>query len=97
MIRDAIRAFFKQADIFLLMLCLITSGCGLVLIYSATRYSSTYHSLPMKQAIYIAIGIVVFIVCNYIDLEILLEKWRAIVVIATGLIVLLLRTLCVNI
>ncbi len=96
MIRDAIRAFFKQADIFLLMLCLITSGCGLVLIYSATRYSSTYHSLPMKQAIYIAIGIVVFIVCNYIDLEILLEKWRAIFVIATVLIVLLLTPLGVN-
>ncbi len=83
MIRNGIKSFFKQADIVLLSLCIVTSLYGLVLIYSATRFQSTYHSLPMKQAIAIGIGVVAFIVCNYIDLEILMEKWKLIFVFST--------------
>lgn len=89
MIRNAIKNFFKQADIFLLSLCIITSIYGLILVYSATRFKSTYHSLPMKQAIAMAIGVVAFIICNYIDLEILMEKWKLVFVVSSIFILLL--------
>ena len=37
-LRDSIRAFLERGDRLLLALCLLASGFGLVLIYSATRY-----------------------------------------------------------
>ena len=37
-LQDSIRAFLDRGDRLLLSLCLLASGFGLVLIYSATRY-----------------------------------------------------------
>ena len=73
---DLIKSFFRQADIFLLSACVIANLYGIVLIYSATRYRAAFHSLAIKQGAAMALGIVVFVVCNYIDIEILLEKWK---------------------
>lgn len=80
---DGIKNFFKRADLFLLLLCIVTNIFGLVLVYSATRFNATYHSLPLKQGIAMAIGIVIFIVCNYIDLEILMEKWKLVFILSS--------------
>ena len=41
-----IREFFKKGDLLLLFLCLLASGYGLVLIYSATR---THASGPLHS------------------------------------------------
>lgn len=86
---EGIKNFFKRADIVLLLLCVITNLFGLVLVYSATRFNATYHGLPLKQAIAMVIGIGVFIVCNYIDLEILMEKWKLVFVLSSLFILLL--------
>lgn len=86
---EGIKNFFKRADIFLLLLCIITNLFGLVLVYSATRFNATYHTLPLKQGVAMAIGIGVFIVCNYIDLEILMEKWKLVFVLSSLFILLL--------
>ena len=83
MIRNAVKDFFERADMFLLGLCIAANSFGLILIYSATRFQETYHSLPMKQLIASVIGIAVFVVCNYIDLEILMEHWKAIFVFSS--------------
>ncbi len=84
-----IKNFFKRADIVLLVLCIITNIYGLILIYSATRFNATYHALPRQQAIAMVLGIAVFIVCNYIDLEILMEKWKLVFVLSSLFILLL--------
>lgn len=84
-----IKNFFKRADIVLLALCIITNIYGLILIYSATRFNATYHALPRQQAIAMVLGIAVFIVCNYIDLEILMEKWKLVFVLSSLFILLL--------
>lgn len=76
MFLNGIKIFFKRADMLLLALCLAVNVCGLVLVYSATRFNETYHSLPMKQAVAMVIGVAIFVVCNYIDLEILMEHWK---------------------
>ena len=87
---DLIKSFFRQADIFLLSACVIANLYGIVLIYSATRYRAAFHSLAIKQGAAMALGIVVFVVCNYIDIEILLEKWKWLLVFNLGFIGLLL-------
>ncbi len=83
MLLNGIKRFFKQADILLLLLCIAVNCCGLVLIYSATRFNETYHSLPYKQGMAMAIGILIFIVCNYIDLEILMEHWKPVFILSS--------------
>ena len=49
-VRDSIRAFLDQGDRLLLALCLLASGFGLVLIYSATRYMDSERSMIVQAA-----------------------------------------------
>lgn len=75
-ISDSIRAFFRKGDLLLLFLCLAASGYGLVLIYSATRWSGGYRSI-IVQAIAIALGVLVYILISSVDIELFTEKsWK---------------------
>ena len=56
---EALQTFFKKGDMFLLSLCLLASGIGLALIYSATRWSPELESYPAKQLIFIVMGIII--------------------------------------
>ncbi|MCD8332499.1 MAG: FtsW/RodA/SpoVE family cell cycle protein [Oscillospiraceae bacterium] len=74
-------AFFKKGDTLLLALCLIASGCGLILIYSATRYDSTLHSYPIRQAIFILLGVVAYLIFQFIDIELIVQRsWKILLV-----------------
>ncbi len=74
-------AFFKKGDTLLLALCLIASGCGLILIYSATRYDSTLHSYPMRQAIFVLLGVVAYLIFQLIDIELIVQRsWKILLV-----------------
>ena len=73
----------------LLGLCLLASAVGLLLIYSATRYDAALHSNFIKQAVFIAMGVVAYILVTFVDVEFLLEKWWK-VFLLLGLIVILL-------
>jgi rod shape determining protein RodA len=76
-IMDPLRTFFRKGDVVLLALCLIASGFGLVLIYSATRYDPALRSYPIKQAIFIAMGVVVYVVLSFVDIELFTERsWK---------------------
>lgn len=76
-ITDTLRTFFKKGDVLLLILCLIASLFGLVLIYSATRYDSKLASYPIKQAIFICLGVVAYIVLSFVDIELFTERsWK---------------------
>ncbi len=85
---DPIRAFFKKGDLLLLALCLAASCCGLVLIYSATRYDSALHSYPMRQAIFTALGVAAYFVFHFIDVELIVQRsWK--VLLSCSLLLLL--------
>lgn len=71
---DFLRNFLKKGDVLLLILCLITSGFGVALIYSATRYDPNLNSYPLKQGLFICLGVVAYIIFTYIDIELILEK-----------------------
>ncbi len=75
-VKGGIQDFLHTADLVLLALCITASCIGLVLIYSATRYQAKYHSLYLKQGFCILLGIAAFVVLSYVDLKMLVEKWR---------------------
>ena len=60
----------------MLALCLLASGYGLVLIYTATRWNDNSRSVPV-QCLGIFLGGVVYIILSSVDLELLVEKsWK---------------------
>lgn len=71
---DALRSFFRKGDLLLLTLCLAASGFGLVLIFSATRWNSDRSGDPKKQAVFIIMGVVAYIVLTFVDIELILDK-----------------------
>ncbi len=71
---DTLRSFFKKGDLLLLTLCLLASSFGLILIYSSTRWSAERHGDPLKQLIFILIGLVAYIIFTFVDIELILEK-----------------------
>ena len=52
-----VREFFKKGDLVLLALCLLSSGYGLLLIFSATRYNGNNRALVVQCAA-IALGVI---------------------------------------
>ncbi len=88
---DNLRDFFKKGDVLLLTLCVCANLFGIALVYSATRYDPALHSYPLKQAIFLCLGIVIYIVITFVDLEFLLEKWwKVFLVLGLAIILLLL-------
>ena len=52
-----VREFFKKGDLVLLALCLLSSGYGLLLIFSATRYNGNNRALLVQcAAIVLGVG-----------------------------------------
>ena len=86
-----IREFFRKGDLLLLSLCLIASGYGLVLIYSATRYMGTNRSV-IVQGIAILIGVVAYAVMTFVDFRTLVEKGWKLIFVFSIFFVLLVRT-----
>lgn len=73
----AIKTFIHKGDVVLLLLCLVASGFGLILIYSATRYSAALDKCALKQAAFICMGVVAYIVLSFVDIELFVERsWK---------------------
>ena len=60
----------------LLSLCLLASGFGVALIFSATRYNENNKEVAV-QIIAILLGVLVYILCTYVDFEPFVERnWK---------------------
>ncbi|MDY4954060.1 MAG: FtsW/RodA/SpoVE family cell cycle protein [Candidatus Onthomonas sp.] len=90
-IRDLIWDAIRQADHVLLSLCVAANLYGIALIYSATRWKEAFHSFPLKQGIAMLIGIGLYFVVSQFNIQLLMDKWRW-VVLGCTLFLLLLRT-----
>ncbi|MGI6498445.1 MAG: FtsW/RodA/SpoVE family cell cycle protein [Oscillospiraceae bacterium] len=76
----------RQGDFVLLALCIIASLYGIVLVASASNYrDSTRYVLIQSAAL--AIGVVLYLLCSKIDIQILTEKWAWILFLNVLLIV----------
>ncbi len=75
-----IKKFLKEADMFLLTVCLIASLYGMLLILSATKSFNNSHFLVIQGAS-ILLGILAFIVISLVDMEDLAnDYWKLLVV-----------------
>ena len=79
----------------LLSLCLLASGFGLLLIFSATQYT---RSGPFRyiavQALAIVLGVVVYVLLTFVDFQLFVEKnWKLILAFNVFFILLLLTPL----
>ena len=73
---DSIREFIHRGDRLLLALCLLASGFGLVLIYSATRYLHSNRNMVV-QSVAILLGVAIYILMSSVDIELFTEKsWK---------------------
>lgn len=90
-IRDLIWDAIRQADHVLLTLCITANLYGLALIYSTTRWKEAFHSFPVKQGVAMLIGIGLYFVVSQFNIQLLMDKWRW-VVLGCTLFILLLRT-----
>lgn len=71
-----LQEFLKKGDMLLLSLCLLASGFGVALIFSATRYNDNNKEVAV-QIVAILLGILVYILCTYVDFESFVEKnWK---------------------
>lgn len=83
-LRDSLSDFWARGDKLLLGLCLLASGYGLALIYSATRYQKDNRSVII-QAVGILLGTVVYILLSSVDLELFTEKtWKFLLLFNVG-------------
>ena len=73
--RDFLWDAVRQADHVLLALCVAINLFGIAMIYSATRYDSTLATCAPRQAIAMAIGIVLFFLLSQLDIDILMGRW----------------------
>jgi len=73
---DSIKAFLKKGDLVLLGLCLAASAFGLVLVYSATRWTDSNRNV-LVQFMAICLGVLVYIAMSSVDFELFTEKsWK---------------------
>ena len=66
--------FFREADIYLLVLSLISVIYGSILIWSVVRNSSTEGSEIYVQIGAIIVGLVLFVLFSYLDIDIVADK-----------------------
>lgn len=77
---ELLREFFRKGDVLLLVLCLIANFYGLALIYSATRYSPSLSGYVYKQAAATILGVVVYMVLTFVDIEMIIDRlWKGLV------------------
>lgn len=75
-LKDSLQDFWARGDKLLLFLCLVASGFGLVLIYSATRYLDSNRSVVV-QTLGILLGVAVYILISSVDIDLFIEKtWK---------------------
>ena len=62
-----LQEFLKKGDMLLLSLCLLASGFGVALIFSATRYNENNKEVAV-QIIAILLGVLVYILLSLIHI-----------------------------
>ncbi len=90
-----LREFFRKGDLLLLSLCLIASGFGLLLIFSATQYTKDG---PLRyiavQGMAIVLGVVAYMLLTFVDVQLFVEKnWKLLLAFNIIFILLLLTPL----
>ncbi len=87
-LKSILADFFQQADLVLLGLCCLSTLYGIALIFSATRYRNSDRYV-IVQAAALLLGICIYVVLSMVDTELLMRRWKWIVVFNVVLLLLL--------
>lgn len=85
---NAIKKFFSRTDWILLALCMAASVFGIIMISSATNLDGSVDYVT-KQIIALVMGLVLYVIISFIDMEILAEHTTIIVIFAALFLALL--------
>lgn len=92
---SALRDFLKKSDLYLFILCFLTSAFGCVMVYSATRYSvaegSSFSREFVIMVIAVALGLTASVFISLMDYRIFTRYWIPIAVVCVGLMLLLFK------
>lgn len=88
--KQAARAFWRDGDHWLFLLCLGANLYGLLLIYSATRYAPALETAIWKQLAAMSFGIVLYILLSFLDVETLTERLHKVMLVTSFALLLLL-------
>ena len=69
---NGLTEFYRRGDLLLLFLCVVTTVFGIVMIASATRYSSSSRYL-IVQTVSLILGVILYIAVSLLDIEIVAE------------------------
>lgn len=87
---EDLRIFPRNGDFLLLFLCLSANVFGLILIYSATRYTPSLQNALLKQAVASMIGISSYLIFTLLDMEALVKRfWFLLFLVSVFLLLLL--------
>jgi len=82
----AILKFLREADIFLLLLCLVSTIYGIILISSIVGNSASGAGTLYIQIGALVIGVVLYVIFSYIDIDIIADK-SGLLLIASALFI----------
>jgi rod shape determining protein RodA len=85
-----VRQFRQEGDMVLLGLCLTANVFGLLLIFSATRYTPSLQGAVLKQLIAMGIGLCTFFLFTFLNMESAMERFHTVVFLLLLLLLLLL-------
>ena len=77
-LKDILADFFRQADLVLLALCCVATLYGMALIASASSYMGMAKVLRYVgvQGVALLLGVCVYIALSMVDFELLMKKWK---------------------
>lgn len=78
-LKNILADFFQQADLVLLGLCCASTLFGIVMIFSATRYMG-HNRHVLVQTAALMLGVCVYIAMSMVDLEVLMKRWKWLVI-----------------
>ncbi|NLT39297.1 MAG: FtsW/RodA/SpoVE family cell cycle protein [Clostridiales bacterium] len=71
-----VKRYLKNGDTLLLLLCVTASIFGIILISSASRPLGNPNRYIAVQSVSLVLGIIMFIVFSMIDLDLLCDRWK---------------------
>ena len=87
--------FFKQTDLYLLSLCFIASVFGLIMVYSATRYTLNEETRISREflimGIAVGLGLILSFIISALDYRVFTKLWPLIAVICIALMLVLFK------
>ncbi|MFB0920598.1 MAG: FtsW/RodA/SpoVE family cell cycle protein [Oscillospiraceae bacterium] len=88
-----VKDFIKKADMTLLILCLVSAIFGMVMIASASASLQNPARYLIVQIVCLLIGLGLFVLFTVLDIDIITDKWAALIIFEVALVLLLLTPL----